>query len=524
VNRHDHHNIELKSVFEISNGAFESELDVYLFVPKNFGIHLEDRTDLLKDIRSRLRLAVPFHGDINNENLKIVLQRLEKSIGQNLNPSIELVIHNNEQDRPVNDLLVEDARDLCAIVTESFKKSTNDLSRQVFLSHNLLSNSESSIKSLGDLQNQLQKKSEIMGEVRRVIVTNTSLHVLQLLDEYLSYIYIQYLAAVRFELDQTELASHVRQSPDYLAARARLEDYMIELQEKEAAHRYRAGLKVDPEETEKEREQRLIKLSHLKKFFQSKSFVDFTTKNNVKRIYETLATLGTAMAGLTVAGLESFKNSSVTQVTFKGIFLLSFGVFAYVLRDRLKDWAKSTLNKKASAYIPDIESNLWAQNKKMGFVREWLRIKKKKSIPKLIAEKRQSVAGNDLERALPEDVIHYRRVQSILHGSSEIRSSTGMHAVHENVRINLERYLKHMDDPFKDLAELDAWGAIKKSKSHRVYHFYLCTRIKYKSIETSKIDQLKALKRNAQPKPVLEKLVITRIVLDKNGVVRVEEA
>ena len=87
-----------------------------------------------------------------------------------------------------------------------------------------------------------------------------------------------------------------------------------------------------------------------------------------------------------------------------------------------------------------------------------------------------------------------------------------MSAVHENLRINLARYLKHMDDPYKDLAELDAWGAIKKSKSRRVYHFYVCVNLKYSST-----------KAHHSSAPVHEQLVISRVVMDKNGVVRVEE-
>lgn len=429
----------------------------------------------------------------------------------------------NEHESGATDKLVEDARDLCAIVTESFKKSTSELTKLFFISHNLMSTQQAAIKSLHELQSMLEKKSEIMTEMRKVIVTSTHLHILQLLDEYLSYVYIQYLSAIHFEFEQTELTENIKKSPEYMSARSKLQDFMHSLQEKEAAHRYQVGLKVDPEESEKEREQRLMKLSHLKKFFQSKSFVDFSTKNNVKRIYETLATIGTALAGLTVAVLESFRNASAAQTTFKGIFLLSFGVFAYVLRDRLKDWLKNTLNKKASIYIPDTESNLWAKNEKMGFLREWLRIETKKSIPMTISQKRQNLAGSSLEKALPEDVLHYRKIQSINHTPHEMKSSTGLHAVHENIRINLERYLKHMDDPFKDLAELDAWGSIKKSKSHRVYHFYLCARIKYKTIETSKMDQLKSLAMSSS-KPALEKIIVARVVLDKNGVVRVEEA
>ncbi len=510
VSRHDPHNIEIKTVFEIANGAFESELDVYLFVPRNFGIKLEDRLDLLKDIRARLKLSVPFHGDQNNQGLKEILIRLQKSVDQCRDPSLEML--GNEQDAQAADIMVEEARDLCALVTESFKQSANELSKQVFLSHNLLSNIHSTVKSLNELEGQLHKKSEIMNEVRNVIVTNSSPQILKLLNEFLSYVYIQYLAAVRFELDSTELTEEVKSNLDYQSARSKLEICMSELQEKEAAHRYRVGLRFDPEETEKERELRLMKLSHLKKFFQSKSFVDFTTKNNVKRIHETLATLGTLLAALAVAGLESFKDSGATQVTFKGLFLLSFGVIAYVLRDRLKDWTKQLLNKKASAYIPDVENNLWAQNKKMGFVREWLRVESKKSIPMTISVKRQGVEGSDLEKALAEDVLHYRKIQNISRHASDFKSHSGVSAVHENLRINLARYLKHMDDPYKDLAELDAWGAIKKSKSRRVYHFYVCVNLKYSST-----------KAHHSSAPVHEQLVISRVVMDKNGVVRVEE-
>lgn len=520
ITRHDHHNIEFKSIIEVKNASIESELELFLFIPKTFAVKQEEKSTLQKDFRSRLRLAVPLTEFEGTEALKNTLQEMKLSIDSYLRPNI-LDSENSEKNEATQvDELMNTARQLSAIIAENFKKSASELPRQFFLSFNLINNVESCCQTIDELTKTLRAKAEMMQEVRSVICTESPIYVLKLLNEFLSYTYIQYLAKVETEVDSATPSEDVKNNFLYQRSIQTLRDCMSEMQEKESAHRYRVGLKIGSEETEAARESRLMRLSQLKKFFQSTSFIEFSQKNTLKHLYETLATLGTACAGLAVALLENFKNSSNAQITFGGIFIISFGVFAYVLRDRLKDWAKSALNKKVSEYVPDSESNLYAQNKKMGYVKEWLRVVPSKSLPFPILNSRNRVAESELEKVLPEDVILYKKAQGILSKHHSVKNESGIHAVHENIRINLERYLKHMDDPFKDLAELDAWGKIIRSQAHRVYHFYLCARIKFRSVDDNKFD----FKLSSQSKFSNEQLLMTKIVMDKSGVVRLESS
>src|SRR4051812_14291739 len=57
VTRHDHHNIEIKTVSELGMSPSTVETDLYLFIPRNFELTTVGKSELSKDFRSRMRLS-----------------------------------------------------------------------------------------------------------------------------------------------------------------------------------------------------------------------------------------------------------------------------------------------------------------------------------------------------------------------------------------------------------------------------------------------------------------------------------
>src|SRR5690606_33128615 len=113
----------------------------------------------------------------------------------------------------------------------------------------------------------------------------------------------------------------------------------------------------------------------LKKFFQSTTFVDITRQQSAKKISESTATIGTAVAAIIAASVEQFgRGHASADVAWQGLSLLSLGVIVYVLRDRMKDWAKRKFHQKALKFLPDFEQRLIAKDRKIGRVKEWFQI------------------------------------------------------------------------------------------------------------------------------------------------------
>ncbi len=540
VTRHDHHNIEIKSIIDLCDDAQKVVTEMFLYVPKSFEIGLVGKAEFAKDIRTRLRLSIPSVDGFGDEDFGRALLELKKA-----NTRLEQEILANQamgQEVPsdLREAVLEASKDVAAIVAERLKRLSREHGRQFFLSQTLLLNSAS--RSIGfeafvrNLQ-VVRRKIEALREAIRA-KTEDGRALNSLLDEYVSQLYVQYLGAICTEFanfessdewtraDEMESAT----SDDQAAAdtaRGHARRLLSTLQEDEAGYRRTRGLSFESE-TDLERERHLSRLSQLKKFFQSKTFVDVTKTQAAQKVTESSALIGTAIAAIIAATLEQLGRKNVATLASQGLMVVGLGVILYVLRDRMKDWARTKLQQKALVLIPDFETQLIADQKNFGISREWLQILASKSMDASVTEARHSDSVIDRNLRLPEDVLGTRRVFFLrpnFAGPGQAR------ALHENVRLNLDRHLKFMDDPFKDLTDLEADGRLTLSRSRRVYHFHMVTRtslLKGPHAEPSRLrvwDQAIRAIFGLKPRAIKSDSVhiaAHRIVLDKSGIVRVE--
>jgi hypothetical protein len=93
-----------------------------------------------------------------------------------------------------------------------------------------------------------------------------------------------------------------------------------------------------------------------------------------------------------------------------------------------------------------------------------------------------------------EDVVHYRRTTSFLHDGAPAE----MTAVDEILRFHVERWLRRMDDPTRNLSQLQPDGSVKRIRAAKNYTVQVILRLDG------------ALERYA-------------VVLNKKGLVRVEK-
>ncbi|MBL7687696.1 MAG: hypothetical protein JNJ49_06650, partial [Bdellovibrionaceae bacterium] len=348
VTRHDHHNIEIKSVIELAPEPLKVATELYIFIPKSFEIGLAGKSELVKDLRTRLRLAIPSNEGFDDEDFTDALKELA-----NANTRLEaeaMILISMGQEIPANlrEGVLEAAKDVAAIVAERLKRLSADHGRQFFISQSLLVTTSSRAAGFDSFVKNLQTVRRKIEMVRETMRTRSrdgrSLN--SLLDEYVSQLYVQYLGAIAGEFAKFEADSSDIQQPagfdlsdaDAVAAGstldsaaafnlsyARAKQMLKALQEDEAVYRKSRGLSFESE-TDLERERHLIRLSQLKKFFQSKTFIDVAKTQAAKKITESTALVGTAVAGVTAAVLEQWGRKNVATVASKGLILVSLGV------------------------------------------------------------------------------------------------------------------------------------------------------------------------------------------------------
>ncbi len=547
ISRHDHHNLEIKSVIEFAKEPQKITTEVFLYFPKSFEIGLVGKSELAKDFRTRLRLSMPTQHGFEDDNFLASLSLLKQANSRFEIESMVSCEMGHEVPADIRECVLEAMKDLAAIVAERLKRFSHEHGRDFFVSQSLLSTPTSRAQGLDFLGKNLQsvrRKIELVRDAAKAR-SEEGRQINGLLDEYTSQLYVQYLGAVNFEFQrlsedfsknelegdvtaiQAEGSTTIDSSLSLETARLRVQQLLLALQEDEAMYRRARNWSFDSE-TEIERERHLMRLSQLKKFFQSKTFIDVAKTQAAQRLNESTALVGTAIAAITAAILEQFGRKNVATLASQGLLVVGLGVILYVLRDRMKDWARVKLQEKAMVLIPDFETLLVANKKRFGLSREWLQILASKSIDPEVTEVRHSDTLVERSLRLPEDVLYLRRV-FFLDGGFDAPDQS--RSLHENVRLNLDRHLKFMDDPFKDLTDLEADGSFVLSRSHRVYHFHLVTRTTLLTGPYSRPSRIRVWKHALMailgmkpklPPPDRTEIRAHRVVLDKSGIVRVE--
>jgi hypothetical protein len=285
-----------------------------------------------------------------------------------------------------------------------------------------------------------------------------------------------------------------------------LADALRNLLANESSYRHLKGFEIPADADEISRENHLLHLSQLKKFFQSKMFVEVTRHNPIKNLTETSAIVGASGAGFVAAMLQRILNPSDIRYASSTVALICLGVVFYTLRDRMKDWVKSAFHRKAGRYLPDFEQALVANGRKIGAIKEWFSIHSTKDLSEDVQGLRRRVPQDEIARRLPEDVICYRQVHSIAASSVLSKNALdGLYGFQQLVRVNLGRYLAQMHDPWRDLSWVTTDGKVVSVKGHRVYHFHVLVRSSTGRIAVPWEDQ------------------IFRVVVDKSGLNRIEK-
>lgn len=502
ASRHDDHNVEIKTVLDATECRAAGQVDIYFFIPSS--MHVEDKAQIMSDFYSRVRLSIP------NESIKdqsLILQKIHalKARVSAISDNPSVLAHFYEQ---TNDVVFASARHLGAVFGEIYKNKSLHIKKELLLIHSLANPPTDPKGQLAHLCQPLGEVCKLQAKLREAMnapgAENYS--ILNLLDRYVHNVYVDFLAGIKLHFDQMK---HNRASDSALFEEG-WENFSQRLDQKlneEADYAFKKFNYNDIHTDEMERERHILQQNQLKKFFQSEMFVDVNKAQSIKKFSEPAAAVAAGIAATWAALFERASNPNLVDIGFRGLFLMCLGIALYVLKDRLKDHGRAFFTRKISKWLPDVEQELKTEDKKIGTVREWYSLRKKSDLPPEVRDLRESAYMSSAEAHLSEDVIQNRR-------EFEVGTAGRAIACHDILRVNLQRYLKHMDDPMKDMKFLDERGKVTVLKSHRVYHFYLAI-----------------VARNGDPKELSHEKVrrasdlrqLHRIVMDKGGIVRLEK-
>jgi hypothetical protein len=506
ADQHDHEQIEFRFDYALGAepGDYAYRMDAYLFVPRNVGVnrHNYTKTDFYSDVTPYMRLQaeplpLPVLGDPSSSSSPLShLAQAARAFASGATPASQPLV-----------VLVKLYAYLFA---EAVKRESRDLRRR------LRAHTRDDAASAADIERELaamlERISSALWAYRRVrtlmwpyepVCHQALVTAMRVADEYMSLFIDERLsllvlaAAERKNLrDDSGLVTRLR-----LRAAA--------LAEEEATHRRKYGFLHVRSTEGREGEFFTYYASYLKKSVQNALYVE-TRRFEADDTYlrHAVAALGAALAA--TWAFATRVPDRLAEFSSAQKFALVLGiVLAYVLKDRIKAFSNEVLIRRLRKF----DHKAWLRGPAMEAlglgrlrlrVREAMRFLRHDEAPPAVL--RQRLARRTVRHAevFGEEVIHYRKE---IRFSAEGEDAPAGFWLHDIMRLNVRHFLVRLDDPVDRLPHYhDGAGAFEWAALHKVYHLNL----------------VMLVSRTGPDRRTEERIEHLRVVLDKQGIVRIE--
>ncbi|MEK6773074.1 MAG: hypothetical protein AABY64_03965 [Bdellovibrionota bacterium] len=472
LSRHDNHNLELKSSFYFLDKKIKADLDLFLFVPKTVHLKSWNKTELTSDFFSRQRLSIPPSETWNQDDISAKILQLKNIL---LQFSTE---NNADEVSALSNELVVLCRSLGAYTGEVVKAGIRRIPKELFLLYSRTQNQQTSENSYNKFTKKLDQIKSLVDQLREITNSKEALNipVIQLLEQYIHHLFVESLAYLKDEHERMFVSAQHASSLTFRIGRDAFSEKLKTLLNQESYYQKKHHTSLKDMSEKSQSELLIVRLGQMKKFFQSEMFINVSKKHTLKRFVEPASAMAAAFAAL-IGGIAQYY-SRPGSVSLGGVYIILIWMALYVVRDRVKDHGKAFLTEKISSYLPDVEENLDAENRGVGKIKEWFRIIPDSQVSEKTRRIRKSACVSEAEGFLPEDVIHFKRSFTLkgIKPSEKARLS-----LQENLRINLERYLKYLDDPQKEICLLNEDGEFSRITSNKVYYFYLVANLNFEN-------------------------------------------
>ncbi len=276
--------------------------------------------------------------------------------------------------------------------------------------------------------------------------------------------------------------------------------------EAEIAHRASVGLFGAPVDEPGGNEDYINRVNHLKKWVLGVLHLRLVSNRRAERAREFAFSLAAAVAmtfavGLQLVAMWTVGTPSVPELGRTLYTFVGLAVGGYILKDGIKDRLKTWFQAGIPHWLFDrrFDLSVGSIERPFGAVEETVTRLEGGEIPPAVLALRET--GEDplfLGERAEEDVVHYRR-RVRLNAALARDAAPEMSAVDEIIRINVNRWLRRMDDPMRPLSTL--------GPDARVVH-----------VDAPKTYRVTLVVAHAEPGH-LERVVA---VLSRDGLVRIE--
>ncbi|MCX4026395.1 hypothetical protein H0A36_14675 [Endozoicomonas sp. SM1973] len=445
VSKHDTHNLEIKSLLIPKEKKEVSDVAFYFIAPRTLGISNLNKEEAYSYISSRVRLA------LSSKSLKSQIS--------DQSSFLNTAIQNQKDDLKVIRKLGAYWWDIIKKQTKIHTKIINRLTQET--------NPGARSKSILQLTNDIEQITETNKKIWEACLSLPNPEHRLNLATFLNYVNIRYIYSIKNNINKNSL--------NIDKDTVHIDNLLRKLTYEESCYSKQAQLNTDLA-NEKEAEDYLIKISKLKKYFQSEMFVD--TKNNkvaIKRLKEPIAVFSAILAAICGFTVEKVAASNWEAISRGGLYLMALGIIGYAIRDRLKDRIKLVISNCLSNYFPDRNIILDIQNNKIGFIKEWFHLTDSSTLPNSVHQLRYSKLGSKIDKYQPEDIIHLRYLYTI-NLQNEIQN-TG-YELQNIIRINMGRYFENLDEAYKEIPSFTKNNEVVSLPTRRLYNIYLIAEIK----------------------------------------------
>lgn len=485
--RHDKDRIEVQFGFDglvdSTEKFFNFDIDFVIFSPKTLGL-LESQS--VETIRSEFQSYFRLHSYVSNPDSEFsvdrVLERLEVL----------------KEDYDVRNLR------LFAVELDGYLKGqTRKVRNHLMLYKKKAFSTEGALADLEEVRQVIGRFRELpQGLTKEFSEKNPNfLHEFELLNEYASHLYVQFLAMTDSQLKEIESSHPVKSKA-------------IALGVEEAAFRAQKELLLGDMDSSwhhnRKEDLYLRRISALKKYFHRALFIQVTSNSLERKLFLPVYGMSAALAAAftIMVNLYAVRNFA-ERVGINAIAFISVGVLAYVAKDIMKDFFRRYFYKSGRRWAPDFERRLFAKTTKkkryIGVIKEYLRFLETSDLKDRVAAQRYSVEGGEVEKALGEDIVHFKKKVSLDLTNMDYDDQFPW-GLREILRLRLDHLTVSMEDAHKRLPVLYSTGQLEERMGRRLYHIYV-------------VGQIRAIGKGSDD--FSSSVKAYRIVLDKNGIIQV---
>lgn len=319
-------------------------------------------------------------------------------------------------------------------------------------------------------------------------------------DEYVS-IYAEEIATTLVQAcDERLRAEHGGGESPLLAVRERLADVAIGAYRYRRSRGYPSYAIPDAPNEDLPRRRRI-----LKRVIASVLYLDLRHEEGGAFQRDIIAGVAAAIAMLFAALVSLWAQGTWGPLSSAFIAVL---VVSYIIKDRIKEWARRSLGRRFSSHLPDYVTEIRKPDSDdvIGQLRESVTIIDPSRIDPEIVELRHSDHPSAIaSHGRPEVVVRYVK-EVTLDSAGLQKAMEGVEGLNDIIRFNFAKFRARMDDPVEIYRIVHPTNrSVVEVPCARVYHVNVVLRI-----------------TRGRDKNAMSQLVRVRVVLDSEGLKRVE--